>query len=576
MAPITDDEWADLVAQELPKSSDLVIRKYLESRSALMAEEQKQRSDHSFRQALSPIARRACDIVSRIRDEERRETNRAISKETTRSWQIIRRMPKGALLRAACHSFIDIDHLLDAALKTPWMHISCLNGNLATEMARADADLCFRFRKAETNPVDNSSLWADDYKPGTFVPLGETAESYPDGGSEGFVGWLKEKCTIPRQTGDRRERWRATSRCADVISGMLFYEPIWRVFLRQLMSNLVKDGVYWLELRLTFPLAYYRAECETPDPHYDHLFQALGEELARFQATSAGRPFWGLRVIWSTLRRQDPRSIIEDADSCIATKLMCPHMVAGYDLAGPECLGRSLADLLPELFWFRKQCAMEDVQIPFFLQAGGRFGFAESGEGAETESNLFDAILLGTRRIANAASLHRHPRLVEAVKDKRILVEASPVLLCGGGGTAEPTRRQISAHHPLPALLAQGVPCALTHDDGGFGIPLEHRQAAGSRTTDVFWQVLQTWDSIDLAGLGSLAENSVRWAAFEDQDAEMWAREIRAASVGAGVKSTRLQQWAVEWERFCLWIVTEYGDTYGEGSKDDEDADAPQ
>lgn len=39
------------------------------------------------------------------------------------------------------------------------------------------------------------------------------------------------------------------------------------------------------------------------------------------------------------------------------------------------------------------------------------------------------------------------------------------------------------------------------------------------------------------------------------------ARDIRAASVGAGVKASRLQQWAVEWERFCLWIVTEYGDT---------------
>jgi len=44
MAPITDEEWADLVAHELPKTSDPVIQKYLESRQALMAEEQKHRS----------------------------------------------------------------------------------------------------------------------------------------------------------------------------------------------------------------------------------------------------------------------------------------------------------------------------------------------------------------------------------------------------------------------------------------------------------------------------------------------------------------------------------------------------
>jgi len=42
------------------------------------------------------------------------------------------------------------------------------------------------------------------------------------------------------------------------------------------------------------------------------------------------------------------------------------------------------------------------------------------------------------------------------------------------------------------------------------------------------------------------------------------ARDIRAASMGAGVKAARLQQWAVEWERFCLWVVTEYGDTDGD------------
>ena len=44
MAPITDDEWADLVAHELPNTTDSVIQSYLESRRALMAQEQKHRS----------------------------------------------------------------------------------------------------------------------------------------------------------------------------------------------------------------------------------------------------------------------------------------------------------------------------------------------------------------------------------------------------------------------------------------------------------------------------------------------------------------------------------------------------
>ena len=32
--------------------------------------------------------------------------------------------------------------------------------------------------------------------------------------------------------------------------------------------------------------------------------------------------------------------------------------------------------------------------------------------------------------------------------------------------------------------------------------------------------------------------------------------------MGTSVKAERLRQWAVQWERFCLWIVTEYGESY--------------
>jgi hypothetical protein len=48
MAPITDEEWADLVAHELPKPLDPVIQQYLESRRALVAQEQKHRSGIPF------------------------------------------------------------------------------------------------------------------------------------------------------------------------------------------------------------------------------------------------------------------------------------------------------------------------------------------------------------------------------------------------------------------------------------------------------------------------------------------------------------------------------------------------
>jgi adenosine deaminase CECR1 len=134
------------------------------------------------------------------------------------------------------------------------------------------------------------------------------------------------------------------------------------------------------------------------------------------------------------------------------------------------------------------------------------------------------------------------------VRDRRILIESCPISnevlrLCGS-----------ILSHPLPALLARGVACALCNDD-----PAMLGQDTAGMTHD-FWQALQGWDNLGLAGLGSLAENSVRWAAFEDQSNEAWERDLRQASLGEGVKADRLKQWSIEWEKFCLWIVTEFGE----------------
>ncbi|KAK4201632.1 hypothetical protein QBC40DRAFT_52707 [Triangularia verruculosa] len=524
MAPLTEEEYHTILTTELPSPTSPVLQKYLSSRTALITEESRQRSDFSFRQALSPIAKRACDIVAKIRHDEQQQQQHLdiTTPETmtqTKSWAIIKRFPKGALLRAQLDALAltNIDHLINLALDTPGMCLSCSHGNLATAEERRHQ---IRFRKNETE--SEQSIWSSNYENGTFVPLTKAAEEYPEGGKPGFTQWLKARCGVISQgvnttttlETEKTEHLQAAEGRADsdLLRDMLYYEPIFRKFLRHLLGQAADDGVSWLELRLTFPLNYYRTGSESPDPDSDQLFGVIGQaELSYHRRATASSdttdpgqrpPFWGLRIIWTTIRSQDQRSIIEDADSCIAAKMLWPDLVAGYDLAGPENLGRSLTDMLPELFWFRKQCALEEIEIPFFLGAGG-------GSDAASEGNLFDALLLGTRRLGNAQSLYRHPRMMEAVKDKRILVENYLVPNTIGGGIS---------YHPLPALIAQGVSCALSLDDGVESV--ENGTSLGM--THQFWQALHAWESMGLAGLGSLAENSVRWAAFEEQSSESW------------------------------------------------------
>jgi adenosine deaminase CECR1 len=79
--------------------------------------------------------------------------------------------------------------------------------------------------------------------------LTKAADSFPEGGKEGFVEFLKGRCRIPRQPRTSGDISAAFSRSSEVIGGMLYYEPVWRAFLRRLASNLVQDGIYWAELR---------------------------------------------------------------------------------------------------------------------------------------------------------------------------------------------------------------------------------------------------------------------------------------------------------------------------------------
>ncbi|KAI7655065.1 hypothetical protein KC319_g10101 [Hortaea werneckii] len=133
------------------------------------------------------------------------------------------------------------------------------------------------------------------------------------------------------------------------------------------------------------------------------------------------------------------------------------------------------------------------------------------------------------------------------VKDKRILVESCPV-------SNEVLRLTSSiTSHPLPALLSRGVPCSLCNDD-----PAILGQGKSGMTHD-FWQALQGWENLGLPGLASLAENSVRWAAYDDCSAKEWAEEIKAGAVGKTLRGERMREWTKEFEKFCQWVVWEFG-----------------
>ena len=571
--PLLESSVPDWEVEEgLPQFGDHFIQQYLRGREALIEQEKAQRSDYAFRQTLTPLAAEACAIVSRIRAEEQGTVWTgafendlaqqegidiypgmmfALAKkkmEQTKSWQIVSKMPKGALLHAHYDAMIDVDWLIDQLLTTDGMAMVATQALTSAEL-RQTASISFRYSGGVPNDI--ASIWSEAYQANRLVSVKRAADTFPNGGRQGFKEWLENRCTITQEESLKHHHgvdaiWKKFQDTFPILGSMIFYEPIFRLSVQRLLRQLSDDGLRWVDLRIAFVFQYRRAKHAEPDETYDEFFNVFREEVKKFQSTEAGKGFWGCRFIWTTLRRLQKKEIVESMKTCIAMKSAHPDLISGFDLVGQEDMGRSLADLTPELFWFRKRCVENQVDIPFFFHAGECLG-----DGDETDENLFDAILLGTRRIGHGFSLYKHPLLVEMVKQKKILIESCPI-------SNEVLRLTSSIKsHPLPALLAKGVTVALCNDDP---VVLGHGK---NGVTHDFWQALQGWENLGLEGLGSLAENSVRFAAYTpDQSTKEWNKDIKDGIFGDGIRASRMREWSTEWNKFCEWIVMEYAADY--------------
>lgn len=561
-----DDIDPELEELGIPSFTEPFIQKYLDGRDALIQQEKRQRSDHAFRENLTPMAAEASATVSAIRFQEQQtlwnsdfedslaETGDvevhpgmmfSLAKdrmEQSKLWRIVKKMPKGALLHCHLEAMCDLDWLIEEAFNTKGMCIAA-DESLSTAEKRDTAPFVFRYASSPAT----GDIWQSSYESNVSISVVDAAAKYPNGGKAGFIDWFKSRVSITPTESQQHHLgpnaiWRKFLSCFAILASLQHYEPIFRKFMRKILSDLHSDNVRWVDFRAVFVVPYTRAGQDAPDEDFVGMLEAMEEEIDNFKASPEGQGFWGARLIWTTVRALDDKAIAYSMRECIDMKLEFPELIAGYDLVGQEDTGRPLAELTPLLFWFKKQCAQSGADIPFYFHAGETLG-----DGDEIDENLFDAVLLGTRRIGHGFSLYKHPLLIDMVKDKKILVESCPV-------SNEVLRLTHSIKsHPLPALLSRGVCCSLSNDD-----PAILGQGVSGMSHD-FWQALQGWENLGLEGLASLAENSVRWATFEDCSSKEWAEGIKEGRYGKGVRAERMQEWARDWEKFCQWVVMEFG-----------------
>ncbi|KIP06026.1 hypothetical protein PHLGIDRAFT_128501 [Phlebiopsis gigantea 11061_1 CR5-6] len=526
---------------------------YLAKRAALIAEDRVGRLDSGRREFYTADSEKADGIVRRIRAAEAISVwgadNKAVdgaddathlfpgmafltARELivkTKLFKIMSKLPKGSLLHAHLDATVNARVLLDIALKYPAFHVR-------SSSALSEATL--KTVQPEFNPLapsawtEHRSLTNASYTPGTWVPLQDARRNFAFGGPEGFDQWVLGALTISPAEAYRTHNttskiWDKFTSTFLTSSGLIHYMPVWEQYVRTFLLSSIEDGISYIEVRVNFwhklMLDADGGETITHREWLSVFDRVTNEVKASMAQQSRADEFVGCKIIYTTLRFITPEELVWYTEDCITLKKEFPHLIAGFDLVGHEDSLKPLIDYFVPLTEFVERQKEEGVEIPFIFHAGETLG-----DGTPADVNLYDAILLGTKRIGHGFSLIKHPKLMQICREKNIAVETCPI-------SNEILRLTSSMPmHPLPAVINHGVPVTLCSDDpsafGNMGLSYD------------FFQVLVASETNGLHTMGCLARDSFKYTCLTDEE-----------------KAQAMTSWDKQWSKFIQWVVEEEG-----------------
>ncbi|KAI6045539.1 Metallo-dependent hydrolase [Pisolithus marmoratus] len=440
----------------------------------------------------------------------------------TRLFGIIRKMPKGALLHAHLDLTVSPSNLLRFALQYPTFHIrtseviTSLNiSSIVPEIRPLTPDF----------PTEACSLTDANYPPMSWVLLSQARERFDEtlGGPEGFDGWVTghlsiDPCTAYVTHNNNIRIWDKFRSAAGLGIGIVYFAPLWGQYIRQFLEDSVADGIPYAEVRINFSDRFMvGANGKMDVPHIEWL-RTFKQVVDNFKQDR--EDFFDAKVIYTVIRDCDTEGLEGHLDDCLAMKKEFPDTIVGFDLVGHENTLVPLKDYVEPLIRFKERQKHEGVSIPYIFHAG-----ETCGDGTEADENLYDAILLGTKRIGHGFSLVKHPKLMRICREEGIALEVCPI-------SNEILRlTALMPMHPLPILLNNGVPVALGSDD-----PAIFQNTGLSYD---FYQVLVVSEVTGLLTLGHLARDSITYSMLEGAE-----------------KAKLMQMWEDRWSDFLRELVT--------------------
>ncbi|KZV69050.1 adenosine deaminase-like growth, partial [Peniophora sp. CONT] len=429
--------------------------------------------------------------------------------DRTELFKIVRKMPKGALLHAHLDACVDKSKLLALAYEYPQMHIRIEHGVTPERMADQLPTLAPLAVSPFAAGSNAGMSAAQGYVGDTWIPLVEARKAFDTalGGPEGFDKWILDTQMVnPGEAygthNSIKEIWIKFIQTFGVTSGMFLYRPIFRRYMRQVLLDTIDDGISYVEFRINFHHKFmFGDDCEQNVPHREwiHDIETIVKEVkAEFDAAGRGDEFFGIKIIYTVVRLLLPQELEWYTADVLALKKEFPDIIAGFDLVGNENLLRPLKYYIPQLLNLKAAAEEAGLDLPLILHAGETLS-----DGGEPDDNMYDAILLGAKRIGHGYSLVKHPKLMEICRERGIAIEMCPI--------SNEILRLCSSMpaHPLPVLLNNGIPLSLNSDDpavfNSMGLSYD------------FYQVLVSSEISGLSTLAQLALDSLQYSVLPDE-----------------------------------------------------------
>ena len=468
--------WVYAQGQPSPSKTDDPVKHYFQQRAELIAKD----SQTSFERAiqLGPNEMLLDSVLAKLQDSmlltykeqhffppARYFFQSKAHMENTRLFKVLKTMPKGGIL-----------HLHGAAAgNARWVVDKVVNNPDAYVYWGPESN---SFTKGQIG-FYNKNMAPGGFKQAAF--LHETSEVFADS--------LFSLLTFDESiNGDSVDIWREFELVFQRLYGFVRYQPVFQEYFHHAFKQLVEDGIQHVELRGIFTDLYH---LDHPDGYFNsdsvvNYFLQAAREIRNQE------PAFTLKIIFTSLRFKSKQAVEQDLIAAYVLRRKYPDLIAGFDLVAEEDQGHSTLYFLDT--WL-KMDSLENqygVDMPLFLHDG------ESDW--VSVDNLYDAVLLDSRRIGHGFNLFRFPHLLEEIKRRDICLELNPI------------SNQILGYvrdlrmHPGNTYLTRGVACTISSDD-----PLIFNYQG---LTYDYWEIFLAWE-LDLRKMKGLAINSLKYSALD-------------------------------------------------------------